>query len=157
MQNIKVIGRGVDTLVLNVSYADKQFQPIKQELDADLQEVLSTLQDEARINESAVVTEWAFKGFNLFMQPKGSRGQWRWILICPLVSLAISRGRLNQMIAQVRLSSEYLWSCETVSDAIVEVSLLLYDLFGEYLWVIMVTSRVVYSFSCCFWCLIAFV
>jgi hypothetical protein len=29
------------------------------------------------------------------------------------------------MIAQVLLSSEYLWSCETVSDAIVEVSLLL--------------------------------
>jgi hypothetical protein len=31
--------------------------------------------------------------------------------------------------------SEYRWSCETVSDAIVEVSLLLYDLFGEYQWV----------------------
>jgi hypothetical protein len=98
---IKVVGRGVDTLVLNVCYADKQFQPIKQELDA-------ALQGEARINESPVVTEWAFKGFNLFMKEKGSRGQWRWILTCPLVTLAISRGRLNQMIAQVRLSSEYL-------------------------------------------------
>src|SRR5437763_10226301 len=135
MPEYKIIGRGVDTLVLNVCYADKQFQSIKQELDADLQDELNTLQGEARINESAVVTEWAVKGFNLFMQPKGSRGQWRWILTCPLVSLAISRGRLNQIIAQVRLSSEYLWSCETVSDAIVEVSLLLYDLFGEYLWV----------------------
>jgi hypothetical protein len=135
MQEVTIVGRGVDTLVLNVSYADKKFQPIKQELDADLQEELNSLQGEARINESAVVTEWAFKGFNLFMQPKGSRGQWRWILTCPLVSLAVSRSRLNQMIAQVRLSSEYLWSCETVSDAIVEVSLLLFDLFGEYLWV----------------------
>ena len=135
MSEVKIVGRGVDTLVLNVCYADKQFQPIKQELNADLQEVLSRLQDEARINESAMVTEWAFKGFALYMQSKGSRGQWRWILTCPLVSLAISRGRLNQIIAQVRLSSEYLWSCETVSDAIVEVSLLLYDLFGEYLWV----------------------
>ena len=55
--------------------------------------------------------------------------------ISPLVTPAVSRGRLNQIIAQVRLSSEYLWSCESVSDAIVEVSLLLYDLFGEYLWV----------------------
>ena len=109
--------------------------PIKQELDADLQEELNSLQGEARINESPVVTGWAFKGFNLFMKEKGSRGQWRWILTCPLVTLAISRGRLNPIIAQVRLSSEYLWSCETVSDAIVEVSLLLYDLFGEYLWV----------------------
>ena len=69
------------------------------------------------------------------MKEKGSRGQWRWILACPLVSVAISRGRLSPIIAQVRLSSEYLWSCETVSDAIVEVSLLLFDLFGEYLWV----------------------
>jgi hypothetical protein len=135
VSEVKIVGRGVDTLVLNVSYADKQLQPIKQELDSDLQEELNSLQGEARINESAVVTVWAFKGFNLYMQPKGSRGQWRWILTCPLVSLAISRGRLNSIIAQVRLSSEYLWSCETVSDAIVEVSLLLYDLFGEYLWV----------------------
>jgi len=75
MAEIKIVGRGVDTLVLNVCYADKQFQPIKQELNADLQEVLSTLQDEARINEAAVVTKWAFKGYALYMQPKGSRGQ----------------------------------------------------------------------------------
>src|SRR6202030_3689606 len=103
MLGIKIVGRGVDTLVLNVSYADKRFQPIKQELDADLQEELNSLQGEARINESPVVTNYAFKGFNLFMKEKGSRGQWRWILNCPLVTLAVSRGRLNQMIAQVRL------------------------------------------------------
>lgn len=111
MSEVTIVGRGIDTLVLNVCYANKQFQPIKQELDADLQEELSALQAEAHINESAVVTEWAFKGFNLFMQPKGSRGQWRWILTCPLVNLAVSRGRLSPIIAQVRLSSEYLWSC----------------------------------------------
>src|ERR1700680_4153442 len=109
MSEVTIVGRGADTLVLNVCYADKQFQPIKQELDADLQDELNTLQGEARINESAVDTHWAFKGFNLYMQSKGSRGQWRWILTCPLVTLAISRGRLNPMIAQVRLSSEYLW------------------------------------------------
>jgi hypothetical protein len=133
--DVKIVGRGVDTLVLNVSYADKQFQPIKQELDANLQEELNRLQGEARLAESPLASRWAFKGFTLFMKEKGSRGQWRWILTCPLVSVAISRGRLSPIIAQVRLSSEYLWSCETVSDAIVEVSLLLFDLFGEYLWV----------------------
>lgn len=37
MTEIKIVGCGVDTLVLIVSYADKQFQPIKQELDAVLQ------------------------------------------------------------------------------------------------------------------------
>ena len=60
MSEVKIVGRGVDTLVLNVSYVDKQFQPIKQELDANLQEELNSLQGEARINESALVTEWAF-------------------------------------------------------------------------------------------------
>jgi len=87
MSEVKIVGRGVDTPVLNVSYADKQFQPIKQKLDADLQEKLNSLQGEARINESSVVTNWAFKGFNLFMKEKGSRGQWRWIQTCPLVTL----------------------------------------------------------------------
>lgn len=36
MSEIKIVGCGVDTRVLNVCYADKQFQPIKQEPDADL-------------------------------------------------------------------------------------------------------------------------
>jgi hypothetical protein len=101
MSEIKIVGRGVDTLVLNVSYSDKQFQPIKQELDADLQEELNILQGEARLNESPVVTEWAFKGFNLFMKEKGSRGQWRWILTCPLVTLAISQGMIQLAIEGV--------------------------------------------------------
>ena len=135
MSAIRIVGRGVDTLLLNVSYADERFRPVKLELSEGLQQELEVLQAVAREEEHAVVTRWAFKGFTLYMQPKGSRGQWRWILSCPLVSVAISRGRLNQIVAQVRLSSEYLWSCETVSDAIVQVSLLLFDLFGDYLWV----------------------
>ncbi len=57
MTEVKIIGHRVDTLVLNDCYADKQFQPIKQELKVDLQEVLCALRDEARINESAVVKE----------------------------------------------------------------------------------------------------
>ena len=130
----KTVGRGVDTLVLNVSYTDTSFNPIKQELASNLQVELSRLQDEARNQEVAVLTPRAFKGYALYMQPKGSRGQWRWILTCPELSIAISRGLLNNIIAQVRLSSEYLWSCETVCDAIVETALFLYDLFGDYLW-----------------------
>jgi hypothetical protein len=52
MSEVKFVGHGVDTLVLNVCYADKQFQPIKQELNADLQDELNSLQGEARLNES---------------------------------------------------------------------------------------------------------
>ena len=134
MSEVRIIGRGVDTLVLNVCYADKQFQPIKQELDQDLQNELNMLQNAARDNEAPLVTRWAFKGIHLFMQEKGSRGQWHWILRSPLLSLAISRGRLSRIIAQVRLSSEYLWSCEYLAQAIVDAAVFLYDLFGDYLW-----------------------
>lgn len=37
MSEVKIVGRGVDTLVLNVCSANKRFQRVKQELDADLQ------------------------------------------------------------------------------------------------------------------------
>jgi hypothetical protein len=129
-----IVGRGVDTLVLNVCYTDKHFQPITQELVQELQDALNVLQNEAREHETLLVTRWAFKGMHLFMQEKGSRGQWRWILRSPLLSLAISRGRLSRIIAQVRLSSEYLWSCEYLVPAIVDAAVFLYDLFGDYLW-----------------------
>ena len=32
---LKLVGRGVDTLVFNVCYADEQGQPMKQELEAE--------------------------------------------------------------------------------------------------------------------------
>jgi hypothetical protein len=102
----------VDTLVINVYSADKQFHPLKQELEQELQDELNVLQQEARDHEAPVVTRLTFEGIHLFMQEKGSRGQWRWILRSALLSLAISRGRLSRIIAQVQLSSEFLWSCE---------------------------------------------
>lgn len=156
MSLVKVVGRGVDTLVMNVSYTNSDFQPIKQELDGDVQHELEELQRVAREEEVPVKTRWAFKGFPLFMQPKGSRGQWRWILSCPLLSIAISRGRLSRVIAQVRLSSEYLWSCETICDALVEPILLLCDLFGDYLWlqlssVDLCADVVGWVVGCCDW------
>jgi hypothetical protein len=121
--DVKIVGRGIDTLVLNVCYADKIFQPLKRELAEDLQSRLNLLQNAARMNEAPMLTQWAFKGINLFMQEKGSRGQWRWILKSPLLTVAISRGRLSRIIAQVRLSSEYLWSCEYLWFQVSQVDL----------------------------------
>lgn len=74
MSNLKIVGRGVDTLILNICYAGTNGKQIKKELAADLQAELSRLQDEARTTETAVVTTWAFKGFHIYIQPKGSRG-----------------------------------------------------------------------------------
>lgn len=54
MSEVKVVGRGVDTLVLNVCNADETDKPVKQELASDVQ-------DEARSQES--VGSSAFKAF----------------------------------------------------------------------------------------------
>ncbi len=134
MTEVKIIGRGVDTLVMNVCYADRQFQPLKKEVSENLQNYLNVLQNAARMNETPMLTEWTFKDIHLFMQEKGSRGQWKWILKSPLLTVAISRGRLSRIIAQVRLPSEYLWSCKYLAEAIVEAGVFLFDLFDEYLW-----------------------
>jgi hypothetical protein len=56
MPEVKIVGRCVDTLVLNVCYADKHFQPIKQELGEDLQNELNLLQGTARLNEAPVIS-----------------------------------------------------------------------------------------------------
>src|SRR5215467_14003792 len=105
MSEVKIVGRGVDTLVLNVCYANECFKPVKRELDEGVQRELNQLQNLARLSEEPVLTRWGFKGMVLFMQEKGSRGQWRWILkvpqVSPLLTVAISRGRLSRVFAQV--------------------------------------------------------
>jgi hypothetical protein len=75
MSGVKSVDRGVDTLVLNVFYADKQFQPVKEELVQELRDELNMLQQEARENEALLGMRWKFRGVHLFMQEKGSRGQ----------------------------------------------------------------------------------
>lgn len=56
MSNIKLVGYGVDTLILNVRYTDKHGQPVKQELDEKLAGELDDLQHEARKNEIAMIS-----------------------------------------------------------------------------------------------------
>ena len=60
MLNAKVVRRGVEMLVLNASYVDKRCQPIKQELDANLQEEMNSLQGEARLSRLPIVARWDF-------------------------------------------------------------------------------------------------
>jgi hypothetical protein len=78
MPEVKIVGRGVDTLVLDVCYTNDRFQPVKRELNK--------LQHMARLSEAPIPTRWAFKGVVLFMQEKGAGG-------C-----------LSRVIAQVRKS-----------------------------------------------------
>ena len=110
---VKLVGSGVDTLILNVRYCDSKSQPIKQELDEQL------------------ATDWTFQDVLLFVEPHGAGKQWRWLLTSRLLNVVISRGKFNDVIAQVRFSSEYLWSQAWCGDAPVKVHDFLKSLFGE--------------------------
>jgi hypothetical protein len=132
-ETIKLVSNGIDTLILNVRYADSNWCPVKQELDEGLAQQLEALQAQARLREEAVESPWVFLGVPLFVEPHGAGKQWRWRLTCRLLKIAISRGRFNNIIAQVRFSSEFLWSQEWCGDALSEVYSFLITIFGEYI------------------------
>ena len=55
VSEVKIVGWGVDTLVLNVCYSDKHFQPVKQELAQEVQNELNEIQAVAQLNETPVL------------------------------------------------------------------------------------------------------
>lgn len=109
-----LVNFGVDTLYLNVRYADENGVPVRSELCDEFVETLNGWQALAREKEELVpVSTLEFRGANLLMHPHGAgKGQWRWLLTSDAFNLCIGRGRLNGIIAQVRLSSRLLWSSE---------------------------------------------
>src|SRR6266568_1730034 len=122
-----IVGRGVDTLLLNVYYVDAEGKPDKRDLASFLVQQLNAWKNRAILEEQPVVVPWAFQGQHLHMYPHGAgRGQWTWLLTSDLLTLCVSRGRLN-CIALVRLSSEYLWSCPSLCEAIARVRRFLCD------------------------------
>jgi hypothetical protein len=130
---IHLVGYGVDTLILNVRYCNKASQPVKQELAEGLACELDELQGEARTHEMAMLSPWSFLSVSLFMEPHGAGKQWRWLLTSRLLTLTVSRGTFNDIIAQVRFSSELLWSEEWCGDALSKVHVFLMEIFGEFI------------------------
>src|SRR5579871_2445935 len=107
----RLVGRGIDTLVLNVYYRDGQHKPCKRDLPQALKEQLDAWKQAAIVAEEPIPIPYTFQGVNLHMYPNGAgKGQWRWLLRCDNLNLLVSMGRLN-CVAQVRFSSEFLWSC----------------------------------------------
>lgn len=109
-----LVNFGVDTLILNVRYADEHGAPLHSELTEEQIDQLNEWQTLAKEQEQPVPVPVVFKGANLLMHAHGvgKGGQWRWLLTNDYLNLCISRGRLNGIIAQVRLSSMLLWSFE---------------------------------------------
>ena len=120
--SIKVVGAGVDTLIVNVRYADATHAPLQKALDEDIQRQLDLWQEQAQQAEEAIASPWSFHQARLFIAPHGAgKGQWRWLLTSEQMTLCLSRGRFNGIIAQVRLSSDYLWAQPSLPDAIAQI------------------------------------
>ncbi len=110
----QVVLHAVDTLVINVRYADEHGKPTRVLLPVPI--------------------PWTFQNVSFLIHPHGAgKGQWRWLLTSKLLNLSIGLGKLNGIVAKVRCSSDYLWECEDFATAVVEVSLFLYGLFGEHI------------------------
>ena len=97
-ESIKLVGYGVDTLLINVRYADSNGQWVKQELDERLAQELDYLRGEARAAEAAVASPWPFLGVLLYVEPHGAGKQWRWLLTSRLLNVCILRGKFNDII-----------------------------------------------------------
>ncbi len=125
----KIVARGIDTLVVNGFYTDEQGNPVKKDLEDTLWGELRHLKEGAIAESGEIPTQWTFAGQTLHIQPNGgNHGQFPYLLKCPFVTLAVSHGKWNG-IAQVRLSSEYLWGCQGLSAALVEVNAFLNEFF----------------------------
>src|SRR5438128_970678 len=81
----------------------------------------------------AMISPWSFLGVALFVESHGAGRQWRWLLTSRLLTLTVSRGKFNDLIAQVRFSSEYLWSEAWCGDALYQVHVFLMSIFGEHI------------------------
>jgi len=74
MEARSIVGRGVDTLLLNVYYTDADGKPDKRDLAPFLVEQLNTWKNQAIAAEEPVVVPWTFGGAHLHMYPHGAVG-----------------------------------------------------------------------------------
>ena len=110
MGELRVVNRGVDTLVINVYYTDLR-RPIRREIDTESAVQLDEWKRLAQELSEPFITPWVFNNASLQMQPNGAgHGQWPWMLKTTDITLYISQGKWNG-VGAVRLSSQYLWSC----------------------------------------------
>jgi len=131
-EQARLVNRGIDTLVLNAHYLGKDGKPEKRLLAASLLEALEEWKKRAQEEGEPVTTPWVFQGMYLQMRPNGAgRGHWQWLLVSRLLNVSVSRGKWNGGIAQVRLSSEYLWSIGTLERALQQVQTFLTSFLDE--------------------------
>lgn len=130
MSEIRVVNRGVDTLVVNVYYTDLG-HPIRRDIDGQLAVRLDGWKRTAQEPGEPFITPWVFNEASLQMQPNGAgHGQWPWMLKTSDITLYIAQGKWNG-VGAVRLSSQYLWSCTSLRDALTWLNSFLSEVFGQ--------------------------
>jgi hypothetical protein len=129
---VKILGAFLDTLVLNVYPTDHDFQIEQRRLDPLLKEELMLLKEQAQEAEEEMPTRFVFRGKPLLMKARGGDG-FNWIMGNRMLTVAVNRSSKAQILAQVRLSSEYLWRVRDLGSILVEVHNFLISIFGEYI------------------------
>ena len=129
---VKILGAFIDTLVLNVYPTDHAFELEERRVDPLLREELTLLKEQAQEIEEDFPTRFVFEGLPLVMRAKGGDG-FNWIMHNKLLTLAVNRSSKAQILAQARLSSQYLWCKRDLGQILVEVHQFLMSIFGEYI------------------------
>jgi hypothetical protein len=128
---IRILGPGLDTLILNIYPTDEQGSVINGRLPELLEQELNLYKERAQELDEEVPTRWVFQGETLFMKDKGG-SHFKWILSCHQFSVAVSRGIKVGLWGQVRFSSEYLWKWNSnPQKGISDVLLFLTHIFGD--------------------------
>src|ERR1051326_995448 len=128
---IRILGRGLDTLIVNVYPTDDEGDIINMRLSEVLEQELSLYKERAQEMDEEVPTRWSFEGETLFMKDKGG-SHFKWILTCNQFTVAVSRGIKVGLWGQVRFSSEYLWKWNAnPAKGISDVLLFLTNIFGD--------------------------
>src|SRR2546423_13255725 len=130
MNEVRIVNRGVDTLVINVYYTDND-KAIRRDIDTALALQLDGWKKAAQELGESFITPWVFNEASLQMQPNGAgHGQWPWMLKTPDIALCRSQVKWNG-VAAVRLRAQYLWSCVRHFDALVGLDSFLMDVFKQ--------------------------
>jgi hypothetical protein len=128
---VKRLNACVDTLVLNVFPTDRYYEITKRRLALELQEELEALKKLAQGEEDDIATRFTFLRHPLKMKAKGGDG-FNWIMQNTLITLAVNRSAKMNLLAQVRLSSEFLQTTHDLGACISAVHLFLVTVFGQH-------------------------
>ncbi|MBX5452170.1 MAG: hypothetical protein IRZ24_19055, partial [Thermogemmatispora sp.] len=128
-ERVRVLAQNVDTLWLNVRYADAQGQPQPRPLDNE--DLLLELEDYKRQAQAAgqnIPTRWQYDGWVLWMWPRGASHA-AWVLQCPYFELFVDVGKLTGVIARVKVASAALWE-SPVGTVVVGIEQFLTEFLG---------------------------